>query len=369
MAWTALSARWYADHPPAARSVGGARVLRRPVGVVAAVTPWNVPLITPAWKWLPALVAGNAVVWKPSERATGIAVAATGAAPRGRRAPATCSRCVPGGHATAAALAADERVGALHFTGSEAGGRALAALAAPRFARDRARAERAQPRDRARGRRPRPRRGLHRRLRDRARGAEVHRDAAGDRRRDGRRAAHGAARGAHRRLPGRRSARARDRRRPADRRRRAGAGRGRGRAGGRRRRRGASRGPALPGRRRRAVRAGPARRPRARRSAARPRALRARALPRRRSPRPPRRGRWPTRRPTASPRPCTAATRRSCARRPRRSARASSRSTGAATTSALEAPFGGRGRSGNGQAEGGRYVYDAVTDYQAVYED
>ena len=36
---------------------------------------------------------------------------------------------------------------------------------------------------------------------------------------------------------------------------------------------------------------------------------------------------------------------------------------------ALEAPFGGRGRSGNGQAEGGRYVYDAVTDYQAVYED
>ena len=33
----------------------------------------------------------------------------------------------------------------------------------------------------------------------------------------------------------------------------------------------------------------------------------------------------------------------------------------------LEAPFGGRGRSGNGQAEGGRYVYDALTDYQAVY--
>jgi aldehyde dehydrogenase (NAD+) len=35
---------------------------------------------------------------------------------------------------------------------------------------------------------------------------------------------------------------------------------------------------------------------------------------------------------------------------------------------ALEAPFGGRGRSGNGQAEGGRYAYAALTDYQAVYE-
>jgi acyl-CoA reductase-like NAD-dependent aldehyde dehydrogenase len=33
----------------------------------------------------------------------------------------------------------------------------------------------------------------------------------------------------------------------------------------------------------------------------------------------------------------------------------------------LEAPFGGRGRSGNGQAEGGEYVYGSVTDLQAIY--
>ena len=33
----------------------------------------------------------------------------------------------------------------------------------------------------------------------------------------------------------------------------------------------------------------------------------------------------------------------------------------------LEAPFGGRGRSGNGQPEGGTYAYAAVTDLQAVY--
>ena len=76
VAWTSLSARWYADHPPAEETAGGARVVRRPLGVVAAITPWNVPLVTPAWKWLPALMAGNAVVWKPSERATAIALAA-----------------------------------------------------------------------------------------------------------------------------------------------------------------------------------------------------------------------------------------------------------------------------------------------------
>jgi acyl-CoA reductase-like NAD-dependent aldehyde dehydrogenase len=34
---------------------------------------------------------------------------------------------------------------------------------------------------------------------------------------------------------------------------------------------------------------------------------------------------------------------------------------------ALEAPFGGRARSGNGQPEGGEYVYAALTDLQAVY--
>jgi aldehyde dehydrogenase (NAD+) len=38
-----------------------------PVGVVAAITPWNSPLLLAAWKLAPALAAGNTVVWKPSE--------------------------------------------------------------------------------------------------------------------------------------------------------------------------------------------------------------------------------------------------------------------------------------------------------------
>jgi len=134
VAWTAKSARFYAAHPPAEERVGGALVLRRPIGVVAAITPWNVPLVTPAWKCLPALVAGNAVVWKPSERATAIAVAAQELL-HAAGVPAAILQVLPGGAGTARALAADERVGALHFTGSEAAGRVLAALAAPRFAR------------------------------------------------------------------------------------------------------------------------------------------------------------------------------------------------------------------------------------------
>lgn len=45
---------------------GYAEVVRRPCGVVAAITPWNFPLILAAWKIGPALRAGNTMVLKPS---------------------------------------------------------------------------------------------------------------------------------------------------------------------------------------------------------------------------------------------------------------------------------------------------------------
>lgn len=43
-----------------------AQVVRRPMGVVAAITPWNFPLVLAGWKIGPALLAGNTMVLKPS---------------------------------------------------------------------------------------------------------------------------------------------------------------------------------------------------------------------------------------------------------------------------------------------------------------
>lgn len=40
--------------------------VRDPIGVVAAITPWNFPMAIPTWKLMPALVAGNTVVFKPA---------------------------------------------------------------------------------------------------------------------------------------------------------------------------------------------------------------------------------------------------------------------------------------------------------------
>jgi len=46
-----------------------------PLGVVAAVTPWNFPIAIPAWKIAPAIAFGNAVLWKPSEHSSATAAA------------------------------------------------------------------------------------------------------------------------------------------------------------------------------------------------------------------------------------------------------------------------------------------------------
>ncbi len=44
-------------------------VLREPLGVVGAISPWNYPLLMAVWKIAPALAAGNTVVLKPAEQA------------------------------------------------------------------------------------------------------------------------------------------------------------------------------------------------------------------------------------------------------------------------------------------------------------
>jgi acyl-CoA reductase-like NAD-dependent aldehyde dehydrogenase/nicotinamidase-related amidase len=65
-----------AQSEPRSSSCGSDSVARRrPLGVVAAVTPWNNPVAIPVGKIAPALMFGNTIVWKPAPAATRIAVA------------------------------------------------------------------------------------------------------------------------------------------------------------------------------------------------------------------------------------------------------------------------------------------------------
>jgi alpha-ketoglutaric semialdehyde dehydrogenase len=103
--------------------------LRAPVGVCAAITPWNFPLAIPSWKLAPALLAGNTVVFKPAEDTPLI----------GHRFAELLIDCglppgvlnvVHGGGETGAALANHPDVDLISFTGSTEVGKLVAHAAA-----------------------------------------------------------------------------------------------------------------------------------------------------------------------------------------------------------------------------------------------
>jgi len=66
--------RQFGDVVPAELPNKWAMSMRHPLGVVAAITPWNFPLAIPTWKIMPALVLGNAVVFKPASYTPMLAV-------------------------------------------------------------------------------------------------------------------------------------------------------------------------------------------------------------------------------------------------------------------------------------------------------
>lgn len=106
-------------------------VIRRPVGVIGAITPFNFPISIPAWKLAPALVWGNTVVWKP---ATFVPVLAMRFAEALEQAglPRGVLNLVNGTAAVGAAIVAHPEVDAVTFTGSTKVGRIIAAQLAAR---------------------------------------------------------------------------------------------------------------------------------------------------------------------------------------------------------------------------------------------
>ena len=98
---------------------------RRPVGVVALITPWNFPLAIPIWKLAPALIYGNTVVLKLAYESplTGLHIAEAFAE---ADLPAGVLNVLTGrGSVVGAALVRDARVRAISFTGSVATGNSV----------------------------------------------------------------------------------------------------------------------------------------------------------------------------------------------------------------------------------------------------
>ncbi|MFM0394937.1 aldehyde dehydrogenase [Paraburkholderia phytofirmans] len=108
--------------------------VREPIGVVAAITPWNTPLGLLGWKLLPALAAGNTVVIKPSE-VTPVSTLMLGDLVLEAGFPPGVVNILTGDGTTGAALVAHPGVDKIAFTGSTRTGTAIAKLAAERHAR------------------------------------------------------------------------------------------------------------------------------------------------------------------------------------------------------------------------------------------
>lgn len=130
--------RYYADlelpeEDPTVTRSGKAFVTRRPLGVVAVVSPWNYPVFLGIWKVAAALLAGNSVIWKPSPL-TPVTSLMVGRVVASFFPPGVLN-VISGDHDLGPQLTRHPGVHAINFTGSTATGRAIAGDALTSFKR------------------------------------------------------------------------------------------------------------------------------------------------------------------------------------------------------------------------------------------
>lgn len=129
---TAATFRFYAealdklvDEIPATPPGSTALVTREPLGVVAAITPWNYPLEIASWKVAPALAVGNSVIHKPATQSS-LSMLRLAELALEAGLPAGVLNVIPGsGSDTGSALGAHSDVDVVAFTGSTTAGKQI----------------------------------------------------------------------------------------------------------------------------------------------------------------------------------------------------------------------------------------------------
>lgn len=91
--------------------------IRRPLGIVGVITPWNFPLQIPAWKITPALLHGNTVVWKSASHTPGVSGLLMGILSEAGI-PAGVANLLLGPGSLGSELVSHPKVAAVTFTGS-----------------------------------------------------------------------------------------------------------------------------------------------------------------------------------------------------------------------------------------------------------
>ncbi len=123
--------RMFGDVVPSGLPDRFAMTMRDPVGVVGIVTPWNLPMLMPAWKLFPALVCGNTVIVKPAEDTPLSAVRLFEILEEAGVPPGVANLVTGFGPEAGEPLISHPGVDMISFTGSRAVGSHIAAVAGP----------------------------------------------------------------------------------------------------------------------------------------------------------------------------------------------------------------------------------------------
>jgi aldehyde dehydrogenase (NAD+) len=121
--------RMFGDTVPSGLPNRLAMTVRDPVGVVGIITPWNLPMLMPAWKLFPALVCGNTAVVKPAEDTPLSAVRLFEILEEAGLPPGVANLVTGHGPEAGQPLVTHPDVDMISFTGSQAVGRNIATAA------------------------------------------------------------------------------------------------------------------------------------------------------------------------------------------------------------------------------------------------
>ena len=127
--------RLFGDTTPSELPDKWAMSIRAPIGIAGIITPWNFPMAIPCWKMMPALVAGNTVVFKPASDTPHCAVLLVELMAEAGFPPGVVNLVTGAGKDVGDALVNSPDVSVISFTGHTSTGRHIAAEAGRRLKR------------------------------------------------------------------------------------------------------------------------------------------------------------------------------------------------------------------------------------------
>ncbi len=127
--------RMFGDTTPSELPDKWAMSIRQPIGIAGIITPWNFPIAIPCWKSMPALVAGNTVVLKPSSDTPWCATLLVELMAEAGFPPGTVNLVTGAGGEVGDAIIDNPDVRVVSFTGSSETGRLIATRAGAKLKR------------------------------------------------------------------------------------------------------------------------------------------------------------------------------------------------------------------------------------------